>query len=275
MRHQRPQMIHPIERNLARVLMQLRQTNFGQIPVTAQNVLSDDDFDYFNDFEEEYENSIRQKISLEEWMSDIETEKLDTHAIDNLILDFLIKSGNNGAVQAFSEESGLSIENKLETHVSYLCDEITSHLKEGDVVKVVDRLRQIDPLMLSKNKILWTKIMGFKLVSNPIDLSLFIKKDLVHILAECDTLEDRETIITEFEDIMHGIFVEGQLYYTIGDVMKEISAILMKLYSIKPNSNIEEMLHVTYGVQKAARSLYEAPKLTEKNLIKGANLITE
>lgn len=275
MQNQYPRMLHPIERNLARVLIQLRQANFGPYQNSSDNSSIDDGCDYFDDFEDECSNSIKEKFTIDEWMSVVEEEYIDAPILNHLVLDYLIKSGNNEAATKFAEESGININHRVETQVSIVCNEISSYLKEYQAGFVIKRLLQMDPNFLTNNRRLWIRIMAFKLVGRIDQLLMFGRNEVVSALEGCEDSEEKEIIINEFEEIAHSLIFDDQLPYSVGDIIKKITEYVMTHYGVKPTSDIDDMMNITYGIQESTKSLFDAPKLTCKNLVKGANLIYE
>ena len=268
--------MNPVERNLARVLIQIRQANFVQQNTSSEGSSSEEYREFYSDYDQEHFNDlIREKINLENWNKNLKEGCIDTAILDNLILNFLLKSGLKNAAAKFLNESGLSFDKKLENKINNLCEEISALLTEGKIEETVQRINQIDGSILLNKKELWLEILSYKLKNNLDALNSFAKNDLVKILDKCENEQEKQKLINIFEDLTCSWIVDGNPPFELDSTMKEISKRILEYYDINPATTIEEILKLTYSTQDKLKNQCEIPKLTSKKFNENANFISD
>lgn len=268
--------MNPIERDLARLLLHLREnTRLRNNSVSVES--SEDDLTEYNseDELEHFRDIISEKIDTEYWTTETENGKVDTPMLDSLVLDYLTKAGLNDSVAKFLEESGLSHADRLENKIFILRDEIAGLMTRDLVDQAVTRLNEVDLYILTAKKTLWLEMLSYKLDSNLESLEKFVKQDLVQVLASCQTETEREELVTFFDNIVSSIFVEGKLPFNLDSTLKEIGMCILIHFNIDSQVNIEELLSLTYATQDRMKSRYYIRKLTSRKFTDSGTIILD
>lgn len=268
--------MNPIERNLARVLIQLRQASYIHHNTSSDDSSDEEYREFTSDYDQEhFRDLMREKVNIENWNKELENGFIDAPLIDNLVLDYLIKSGMKEAAVKFMAESDISAEDKLESKVHNLREEIVILLTDGFVDQTIIRLNQVNPCMLKNDRELWLEILTYKLDGKLREIKSFANLDVVTILESCDTEPEKQKIVGMFEDIASSLIIDGNFPFELDSTIKKISKRILEHFDINSSSNIEELLKLTYITQDKMKGQYDLPKLTSKRFSDNTNIISD
>lgn len=147
----------------------------------------------------------KKKISNQDWMNSLKHEENDINIKNNLVLDFLLRSGKKEAAKIFIKESGIELKNVIENKVHLLIDQISELLDQNKIKEIEELLISIDPDIVKYQVELFCFLRGFQirktLFKDFNEFSNLIKEYFLALLNSIDKNKLRDYVDSPYSQI--------------------------------------------------------------------------